>query len=160
MGKIGTFKQIVSVVSKHRRDGKKIVATNGCFDILHIGHIRNLAAAKSLGDILVVGINSDASVKMNKGSSRPIIPERERAELIAALESVNYVFIFSAKTPLTWIKKLRPNIHVKGGGDDIKIHPDFIKQKQVVESYGGRMVLVPHTLGKSTTNILRKISGL
>jgi len=157
--KIKSFKEILFTTKNARNRGNKIVATNGCFDILHIGHIRNLIAAKKLGDVLVVGINSDISVKENKGPSRPIIPEDERAELLAALEAVDYVFVFSARTPFGWIKRLKPDIHVKGGGEDIRKHPDFIKQKEIVESYGGQVVLVPHTAGKSTSSILSKINS-
>lgn len=140
-----------------RKQGKKIVTTNGCFDILHVGHVRNLEEASCLGDILVVGINSDASIRKNKGPTRPIIGERERAEMLAALEVVDYVFIFSGRTPNTWIRKLRPHIHVKGGGKDSATHPDLPAQRCVVERAGGKLVLVTHHKGRSTTSLIEKI---
>lgn len=159
MKKIIKLKDVVAIARVARRAGKKIVATNGCFDILHVGHVRNLQAAKKLGDLLIVGINSDASVRGSKGPSRPIVPERERAELLAALDAVDYVFIFGARTPFAWIKELRPDIHVKGGGEDIRNHPDFQAQKHFIEQGGGRFVLLPHVEGKSTTKIISRIMG-
>lgn len=157
--KIKKLRDVIAVARTARRAGKKIVTTNGCFDILHVGHVRNLQAAKKLGDVLIIGINSDASVRRNKGPSRPIVPERERAELLAALDAVDYVFIFGAETPFSWIKKLRPHIHVKGGGEDIKNHPLFPAQKRAIEQGGGRFILLPHIEGKSTTRIIRRIMG-
>jgi len=150
----------MAVAAAARKRGKKIVTTNGCFDILHVGHVRNLAAAKKLGDVLIVGINSDASVRRNKGPSRPLVPARERAEILAALSVVDYVFIFGEETPFSWIKKLRPHFHVKGGGEDVKNHPDFAEQKHVVEQSGGRLVLVPHVKGKSTSILVHKIRAI
>ena len=158
MGNVQPFNKVLAVARAAKKRGKKIIATNGCFDILHVGHVRNLAAAKKLGDILIVGVNSDASVRANKGPSRPVVLERERAEVLAALESVDYVFIFGARTPFGWIKKLRPHVHVKGGGADVKNHPDFPAHKRAVKAAGGRLVLLPHSKGKSTTALLRKLS--
>jgi rfaE bifunctional protein nucleotidyltransferase chain/domain len=157
--KVKSLKEVEAITRAARRTGKTIVTTNGCFDILHIGHVRNLKAAKKLGDVLIVGLNSDASVRLNKGSSRPIIPARERAELLAALESVDYVFIFSDPTPFAWIQKLRPHIHVKGGGKDILKHPNFLPQKKIIEESGGRFILLPHIEDKSTSRIIKKIIG-
>jgi len=157
MGKVLTFKKVLAATETARAKKKKVVATNGCFDLLHVGHVRNLKDAKALGDILVVGINSDASVQANKGPTRPIVPAKERAEVIAALECVDYVFIFSGRTPFSWIKKLRPHIHVKGGGSDIRRHPDFPTQKKIVEDSGGKLVLIPHHKGRSTTSLIGKI---
>lgn len=159
MSKVKPLKRVLAAARAARKRGKVVVATNGCFDIVHVGHIRNLAAAKKLGDVLIVGINSDASVRRNKGSARPIVPAKERAEVIAALESVDHVFVFSEKTPFSWITQLRPDIHVKGGGADVRRHPDFKMQQRVVAEAGGRLVLVPHLKGKSTSAILRKIAG-
>ncbi|OHA89211.1 MAG: hypothetical protein A2741_00250 [Candidatus Zambryskibacteria bacterium RIFCSPHIGHO2_01_FULL_43_27] len=159
MKKIQSLEKILYITNKARKRGKKIVSTNGCFDILHIGHIRNLVAAKKLGDLLIVGINSDSSVRVNKGSLRPIVPAQERAEVIAALGSVDYVFIFSGTTPFSWIKKLRPHIHVKGGGEDIKKHPNFWAQKRVIEGGGGKFILLRHIKGKSTSRIINKMIG-
>ncbi len=157
MGTVITLSDALMVAKEAQKKGEIVVATNGCFDLLHVGHIRNLADAKKLGDMLIVGVNSDASVRENKGHLRPIIPERERAEVIAALESVDYAFIFSAKTPMNWIQRLRPNIHVKGV--DATAHPDFPAQKEIIEGYGGRFHLLPLSKGRSTSNIIRKILG-
>lgn len=157
MGKLVSIQEAVSVAKQARRAGKRIVSTNGCFDILHVGHARYLAAAKELGDLLIVGVNSDASVRENKGPSRPIVPARERAALLAALGCVDYVFIFSGRTPVRWIERLRPDIHVKGGGEDVPLHPDFPKMQKAVEHAGGRLVLVVHTQGHSTSDLIRKI---
>lgn len=160
MAKVQTFAEVLRLTERQRKAGKRIVATNGCFDILHAGHVRNLEAAKALGDVLVVGINSDASVRMSKGSTRPIIPARERAEVVAALRAVDHVFIFSGRTPFAWIKKLRPHIHTKGGGADVQNHPDLVKQRAVVEAGGGSLVLTDHHEGRSTTSIVKKIQTL
>jgi rfaE bifunctional protein nucleotidyltransferase chain/domain len=158
--KVVSLPEVLREAAALRRSGKCIVATNGCFDILHVGHIRNLAAAKALGDALFVGINSDASVRKNKGPSRPIVSERERAEMLAALESVDYVFVFGGKTPFSWIKKLRPHIHVKGGGKDVLEHPDFPAQKKTLDAISAKFVLIPHSKGKSTSAIIGKIKKL
>lgn len=160
MKNIKTLKAILAIAEKARKQGKKIVATNGCFDILHVGHVRNLAAARKLGDVLIVGINSDASVRTSKGKTRPIVPQKERAEVLASLAGVDYVFVFNGRTPFAWIKKLKPHIHVKGAGKDVLANPDFLEQKRVIESYGGKFVLLPHHSGKSTSNIVRSIKKL
>lgn len=157
--KVVSQKEALALAARARKAGRTVVATNGCFDILHVGHIRNLQAAKALGDVLIVGINSDVSVRKNKGLTRPIVPERERAEMLAALESVDYVFIFNEKTPFSWIKKLKPHIHVKGGGQDVLAHPDFPAQQRVLKSVKAKFVLLPHAQGKSTTRLMQKILG-
>lgn len=160
MGKVQTFEEVLIVTEAARKEGKTIVATNGCFDILHVGHVRNLQYAKTLGDVLVVGVNSDESVRTNKDSSRPIVGQEDRAELIAGFASVDHVFIFSERTPFSWIKELRPDIHVKGGGEDIRNHPDLAEQIQAVEGGRGQFILIPHHEGRSTTNIIKKILSL
>jgi rfaE bifunctional protein nucleotidyltransferase chain/domain len=157
MGTVLSFEELLEAVQVDRAAGKRIVATNGCFDLLHVGHARVLRDAKALGDVLVVGVNSDASVRENKTEGRPFIPEAERAELIASLASTDYVFIFHERTPFDWIRRLRPDIHVKGGGADVQAHPDFAEQKRVVEKAGGELVLLPHHDGKSTTTLAEKI---
>ena len=157
MGKLTSVTGALHAARQAHRAGKRVVTTNGCFDILHIGHVRYLTAAKKLGDFLIVGINADASVRENKGPSRPLVRARERAEILAALECVDYAFIFSDRTPFPWIKKLCPDIHVKGGGEDVPRHPDFPGMKKAVEQAGGRLVLVAHTPGRSTSAIIRKI---
>jgi D-beta-D-heptose 7-phosphate kinase/D-beta-D-heptose 1-phosphate adenosyltransferase len=144
-----------NVVNIFRREhsGQKIVFTNGCFDILHIGHIRYLQEAAKLGDILVLGLNSDASVKRLKGSDRPVNDELDRAELLCALSCVDYVVIFEEDTPLELIKKIKPDVLVKGG--DYK--NEYVVGTKEVEANGGKLVLIPFVEGKSTTNIIEKI---
>lgn len=132
---------------------KKIVFTNGCFDIMHIGHVRYLQEAAKMGDVLVVGLNSDASVKRLKGPDRPINSELERAEMLCALGCVDYVVIFEEDTPLELIKKIQPDILVKGGDYSNK----YVIGTNEVEERGGRLVLIPFVEGKSTTNIIKKI---
>ena len=132
---------------------KKIVFTNGCFDLLHIGHIRYLEEAKALGDILVVGVNSDSSVRRLKGPQRPITPLEERMEVLSSLECVDYVTSFDESTPLELISFLKPHVLVKGG--------DWTKEttvgKEVVEGLGGEVVILPFVEGNSTTNIIETI---
>lgn len=135
------------------RQSKKIVFTNGCFDILHVGHIRYLQQAKSLGDLLVVGLNSDASVSRLKGPTRPIQNEEDRKELLLALEAVDAVFVFAEDTPLELIKEVKPHLLVKGGdwSEDQIVGADFVK------SLGGEVKSLPFSQGKSTTNIVERI---
>ncbi len=151
--KLKNFADVAAFVKKEKRAGKRIVTTNGCFDIVHVGHVRSLEAAKALGDVLIVGINSDASVRALKGKERPIIPERERAEVIAALRAVDAAFIFKTKTPKPWLSVLQPHIHVKGGDRRL----DQIIEKDVVEAGGGKITLFPVQKGRSTTKIIEKI---
>ncbi len=132
---------------------KKIVFTNGCFDILHIGHIRYLKQASLLGDTLVVGLNSDTSVKRLKGTKRPVNSQEDRAELLCALSFVDYVVVFEEDTPYELIKKIQPDVLVKGGDYD----KDAVVGKDVVEARGGNLVLIPYVEGKSTTGIIDKI---
>ena len=132
---------------------KKIVFTNGCFDILHIGHIRYLRKTADLGDILVVGLNSDASVKRLKGSKRPINTELDRAEILCTFGFIDYVVIFDEDTPYELIKKIQPDVLAKGG--DYK--PDEVVGKDIVEARGGQLVLIPFVKGKSSTKIIEKI---
>lgn len=150
MGKVLSFNQISDEL-KNKRD-KKIVFTNGCFDLLHVGHVRYLQEAKSLGDILVVGANSDASVKKLKGPSRPVQNENDRAEILAALGAVDYVVIFSEETPEKLIHQVKPNILTKGG--DWK--PENIVGGPFVMSYGGQVKSLQFVDGKSTTNLIKK----
>ena len=136
-----------------QRAGKKIVFTNGCFDLLHIGHVRYLKAARAEGDVLVVGLNSDRSVDEIKGPGRPVVPENERAEVLASLACVDFVTLFDEPDPLVTIRSLVPDVLVKGA-DWAK---DAIVGKDVVETSGGRIVRVPLTGGASTTKIIEKI---
>lgn len=136
-----------------RAAGRRIVFTNGVFDILHPGHVRYLRAARSHGDLLIVGLNSDASVRRNKGPSRPINPESERAELLAALECVDAVSIFDDDTPADIIRRVQPDILVKGADWPA----DQIVGRDTVEARGGRVILEPVEQGYSTTNLIRRI---
>lgn len=149
--KIKTLKEILKIVSLAKHKGLAVVTTNGVFDLLHVGHVRNLEAAKSLGDMLIIGMNSDRSTRLNKGKGRPLVPQRERAEMVAALGSVDYVFIFGSKTPIPWLKKLRPAIHAKGGDRRL----DQIVEREALKEIGARLVLVHFTKGKSTTNLIQ-----
>ena len=133
---------------------KKIVFTNGCFDILHVGHKRYLQQAATLGDILVVGVNSDASVRRLKGPTRPVNNEQDRAEMLSALGFIDYVVIFDEDTPYELIKKIQPDVLVKGG--DYK--PEEVVGRDIVEARGGRLELISFVEGKSTTNIIKKIN--
>ncbi len=153
--KIISINKAVRITASAKKTGKKVVTTNGCFDIIHVGHVRNLQAAGRLGDLFILGVNSDVSVRENKGSLRPIVPARERAEVLAALECVDYVFIFSGKSPISWIRKIRPSIHVKGKGSEGS--PAFIKERDAVERGGGKVFLAPLTKGRSTTAIIETI---
>ncbi len=154
--KIRSLKEIVEVAIAERKRGKKIVTTNGCFDILHVGHVRNLEKAKSLGDVLIVGVNADSSVRENKGKGRPIMGERERAEVVAALRSVDYVFIFKDKTPNGWLRKIKPGTHVKGA--DRRLNQ--IVEREALKEIGARLVLVKLVKGKSTSSVIAKIRSL
>jgi D-beta-D-heptose 7-phosphate kinase/D-beta-D-heptose 1-phosphate adenosyltransferase len=136
--------------SKIRID-KKVVFTNGCFDILHLGHIEYLKASKTLGDLLVVGLNSDSSVKSNKGPSRPINNEFDRAKLLSALEFVDFVVVFNEETPIKLLHKIRPDILVKGG--------DYSIESVVGREFASETVLMPFLAGKSTSEIIEKIKG-
>ena len=139
-----------------KRNGRRVVFTNGCFDLLHPGHIETLEKARSLGDALVVGVNSDRSVREMKGEGRPILPEQERAEILAALECVNGVVIFDEPTPREIIAALLPDILVKGGD----WASDRIVGREEVEAAGGKVVSIPIVAGYSTTAILEKIGKL
>lgn len=154
----GMFHKILSPedVERFRKDNqnKKIVFTNGCFDILHIGHKRYLQEAASLGDLLIVGVNSDDSVRRLKGPDRPVNSEQDRAEMLSALGFVDYVVIFGEDTPYELIKKIQPDVLVKGG--DYK--PEEVVGRDIVEARGGRLELIQFVEGKSTTNIINKIS--
>lgn len=136
-----------------KREGKRIVFTNGCFELLHIGHVHYLSAAKAEGDILVVGVNSDRSVREIKGPSRPVVPENERTEVLASLACIDFVTLFDEPDPLVTIRTLMPDVLVKGADWE----EDAIVGKDVVEANGGRVVRIPLTQGASTTGIIEKI---
>jgi D-beta-D-heptose 7-phosphate kinase / D-beta-D-heptose 1-phosphate adenosyltransferase len=141
------------LLTRHRRTGKKVVFTNGCFDLLHLGHVDLLRFCKENGDVVVVGLNSDKSVQMNKGPSRPVLNEQERAHLLEAIEYVDYVVIFDGIDPHPLIEKVRPDILVKGQDYTGK----WVCGREFVESYGGQVRLAPVRTGYSTTNVIRRI---
>ncbi len=149
------LKQLLELLEKVRGK-KKIVFTNGCFDILHAGHADYLNKAKSLGDILVVGINSDASVRRIKGEKRPILPQQMRAYLLDNLKPVDYVVIFEEDTPLELIKAIKPDVLVKGADWDLEriVGADFVL------SYGGRVERIPFSFDISTSKVIERILGL
>jgi len=151
--KIKNIRTIKTVAARLKARRKRIVFTNGCFDILHVGHIRYLRKAKSLGDILVVGLNTDRSVRLIKGEKRPIVPQEERAEVLAALEFVDYVVFFDEPDPFTLIGKVKPHILVKGA-DWTK---DKIVGRDLVEKTGGRVVRIPLVPGASSSGVIEKI---
>jgi len=146
--------QLLSILSSDRAKGKRIVFTNGCFDLIHAGHTRYLQAARSLGDVLVVGVNSDASVRtLDKAPDRPIVPEAQRAEVLAALGCVDFVVIFDESNPLQLITAVQPDVLVKGGDWGI----DRIVGREIVEARGGMVKTVPLVPGLSTTGLLQRI---
>ena len=145
-------KNIGNVVTTLKAEGKKIVFTNGCFDILHVGHVRYLKEAKALGDILILGLNSDCSVKSLKGSNRPINNEIDRAEVLSALKSIDYVVIFDEKTAENIVGEVKPDIYAKGGDYSI----DTLPEAKIVAEHGGKTVLLQLVDGKSSTNIINK----
>ncbi len=147
--------QLMEIVNQARINGKKIIRTNGCYDILHAGHVIYLEKAKSLGDVLVVGLNSDASVQKNKGPLRPVIDENQRAKMISALSCVDYVVVFDNESPLNIISKVQPDIYVKGGDYDIGTINQ--EERRLVESYGGDIALLPGIEGMSTTEMIGRI---
>lgn len=153
--KIKSLAQLVRIRRQLKKGRKKVAFTNGCFDILHRGHIQCLREAKSWGDVLIVGLNSDSSVRKIKGKRRPILPQDDRAEILASLEMVDYVLIFEEDTPHKVISALVPDVLVKGGD----YGKDEIVGKDVVESSGGKVVRVREVQGKSTRNIIKKIAS-
>ncbi|MGH9743331.1 MAG: D-glycero-beta-D-manno-heptose 1-phosphate adenylyltransferase [Candidatus Acidiferrum sp.] len=148
-----TLEEAILRFGREKRNGRRVVFTNGCFDLLHPGHIGSLEQARDLGDALIVGLNSDASVCQLKGVGRPVMPERERAEILAALECVDAVVIFEELTPREVIAVLLPDVLVKGGDWP----GDQIVGREEVEAAGGRVVSIPVVPGYSTTEILQKI---
>lgn len=153
MNKIRSKAELKAVIDRLKREGKKVIFTNGCFDILHAGHTRYLSEARKLGDVLVLALNSDRSVRALKGEMRPIVPEAERAEVLAALSAVDYVTVFDEMTPLALIEFLRPDVIVKGGDWAEK----DIVGADAVRTWGGQVAVMPELEGASTTNIVEKI---
>lgn len=156
MKKVIKKNALKKMLEKLRKEGKKIAFTNGCFDILHVGHIRYLREAKKTADILVLALNSDSSVRAIKGDKRPLFCEDERAEILAALEFIDFVTIFEELTPLELIIDLKPDVLIKGG--------DWTEEKIVgreeIKKWGGKVAIIPEIAGKSTTNIVEKIKKM
>ena len=148
-----TREALLQAVSAARQQGARIVLANGCFDVLHVGHVRYLAGARDLGDVLVVGVNSDRQVALQKGAGRPILPESERAELLAALESVSFVTIFDEPTVEELLLALKPDVHAKGTDYTV----DTVPEREVVRSYGGQVAIVGDPKDHSTSEILLRM---
>ena len=148
--------ELTKRVAAAKAEGARIVFANGCFDVLHVGHVRYLAGAKELGDVLIVGINSDEQVALQKGAGRPVLPATERAEIVAALESVNYVTIFDEPTVEELLLALKPDVHAKG----TDYTTDTVPERDVVRSYGGQVAIVGDPKDHSTSEIIARLGGL
>jgi D-beta-D-heptose 7-phosphate kinase/D-beta-D-heptose 1-phosphate adenosyltransferase len=153
LGRVVAQDELILLAREAKRNGRRVVFTNGCFDLLHPGHLRCLEQARALGDLLVVAINSDSSVRELKGAGRPLVPQDERAEILAALAAVNYVVIFDAPTPRELIARLLPDVLVKGGDWGA----EEIVGRAEVEAAGGRVVSIPVVPGYSTSAILERL---
>ena len=153
LGEVVSLQEAVAIREKLRAEGKTIVLTNGHFDILHVGHVDCLQRAKALGDVLIVGLNSDASTRLLKGAKRPIVPQDERAQLLAALQCVDYVIIFEERTAERLLAALRPEVYVKGGDWAIEDLPEA----KVIAECGIRVEILPQMPGRSTTDIIKTI---
>lgn len=153
MGQTVDRKDIGEIIKALKAKGKKVVATNGCFDILHVGHVRYLQKSKSFGDILVVGLNSDISVKILKGETRPINPQEDRAEVLCALACVDYVVMFDEKTPVDLLDLIKPDIYTKGGDYTLETLPEA----DVILKNNGKVEFIDFVEGKSTTKIIDKM---
>ncbi len=151
--KIGTLPEVAERLEAARRSGKRIALANGVFDLLHVGHVRYLEGARALGDLLVVAVNSDASTRRNKGPGRPIVSERERAEVVAALACVDHVVIFDEPDARAVIRLLRPDVHVKG----TDYTPETVPERDEVEAYGGRVAVAGDPKDHSTTELARRL---
>ncbi|HEY4423118.1 MAG TPA: adenylyltransferase/cytidyltransferase family protein [Pyrinomonadaceae bacterium] len=156
MQTILTRDELAHRIAEARESGARIVLANGCFDILHVGHIRYLAGARELGDVLIVGINSDEQVAIQKGAGRPMLPATERAEIVAALESVTYVTIFDEPTVEQLLLTLKPDIHAKG----TDYTTESVPERDVVRSYGGQVAIVGDPKDHSTTEIIARVGGV
>ena len=164
--KIRTIEEMKTILRDLEKDKKKYILTNGCFDILHLGHIRYLQKAKEIGDILIVAINSDSSVKKNKGPDRPILPQNERAEILSSLECVDYIFIFDDIKLDTVLENIKPLLYAKGGDyvlepvDATPKRPAIVQsERKIIERYGGKIIIIPSEKEISTTNIIDSIIG-
>ena len=155
MGQVLSLDALRSRRLEHKLRRRRVVLTNGCFDLLHVGHVRYLRAARDLGDCLIVGVNDDDSVRRLKGSSRPIVPAAERAEVLAALAAVDFVVLFSEDTAEALVSRLQPDVYVKGS--DYGPGAKDLPEAQIVEAYGGRVAYVQLVDGRSTSDLVRRI---
>lgn len=153
--KVKSLVELKPIVQRIQREGKTVVWTNGCFDILHAGHVTYLIEAARQGDVLIVGLNSDASVREVKGPGRPINAEAERALVLSALECIDYITIFSDASPLPLLEELRPGVYAKGG--DYALDTIHQEERRLVEGYGGTICIVPGVQGLSTTEIINRM---
>ncbi|NLG84446.1 MAG: adenylyltransferase/cytidyltransferase family protein [Firmicutes bacterium] len=155
VGEVVTSAGVEELAARLRRAGKRLVLTNGCFDLLHVGHLRYLAAAKALGDVLLVGVNADEEVRRQKGPSRPFVPATERVELVAGLVPVDYAFIFTEPTATGLVLAIRPDVYAKGGD----YNPANLPEMSAVTTVGARLVFLPFVAGRSTTELAMLIAG-
>ncbi len=153
--KLKSREELPPLADQLRREGKRIVLANGCFDLLHVGHIRYLIGAKELGDVLVVGVNSDQSIRLLKGPPRPLFPQEERAEILAALACIDYLTIFPELTVKDLLLALKPDIHAKGTDYTVESVPEAV----VVRSYGGRVAIVGDPKDHSSSEIISGVKG-
>ena len=153
---VANWQELAAIIAHERAAGRVVVTTNGVFDVLHVGHLRYLQQARALGDLLVVGLNSDAGTRRLKGEFRPIIPELERAEMLCALECVSYVTLFDELTPCEMLEVLRPSLHTKGGDYD----PEAMPETTVVRANGGDIRILPFVEGRSSTDTIKRVVEL
>jgi len=147
--------QLIEAIAAARNAGRRIVFANGCFDVLHVGHVRYLEAAKALGDVLVVAVNSDEQVRKQKGAGRPLMPQDQRAEIVAALDAVDFVIIFEEPTVADLLLALKPDIHAKG----TDYTEDTVPERDVVRSYGGRVAIAGDPKDHSSSQMIEKVSS-
>ena len=156
MDRVLNREELITRVAEARASGARIIFANGCFDVLHVGHVRYLDGARKLGDILIVGINSDEQVALQKGAGRPVLPARERAEIVAALESVTYITIFNEPTVSELLLALKPDVHAKG----TDYTTNTVPEREVVRSYGGEVAIVGDPKDHSTSAIIERLGGV
>lgn len=153
--KVITLRKATMLAKNLKSAGKKIIFTNGCFDLIHAGHVTYLEKAKKYGDVLILGLNSDASIKQIKGDQRPILGEKDRALLLSAFNFIDYIIFFNEATPIRVIKSIKPDIHIKGGDYRVKDLPEY----PIIKKYGGVIKILPYIKGCSTTSLIEKIKA-
>lgn len=156
MSRVVSLRELVAMRARWREAGQRLVLTNGTFDVLHVGHVRYLEAARAMGDILVVGINSDESVRGYKGPGRPVVPQDERAEIVAALRCVDYAVVFDEPTATALVEALQPEVYAKGGDYD---GSKPLPEAEAVRRYGGEVRIVPYVADKSATGLIRRMKA-